>query len=81
VMSDKYCRECTESEQENFKATSYSVELVQLIDDSWWCKEHASSFLEKEEKRLIYSPNRATSITEQRLLDQVRMLKSRIKIN
>ena len=79
-MSDKSCCECTESERENFQVTSNSVELVQLIDDSWWCREHASSFLEKEEKRLIYSPNRATSITEQSLLDQVRMLKSRIKI-
>lgn len=79
-MSNKNCRQCLESGQENFETTSNSVELVQLIDDSWWCMEHASSFLEKEEKRLIYSPNRATSITEQSLLDQVRMLKSRIKI-
>ena len=79
-MSNKNCRQCLESGQENFETTSNSVELVQLIDDSWWCMEHASSFLEKEEKRLIYSPNRATSITEQSLLDHVRMLKSRIKI-
>ena len=79
-MSNKSCCQCPESGQENFKVTGNSVELVQLIDDSWWCREHASSFLEKEEKRLIYSPNRATSITEQSLLDQVRMLKSRIKI-
>ena len=79
-MSNKNCCQCLESGQENFETTSNSVELVQLIDDSWWCMEHASSFLEKEEKRLIYSPNRATSITEQSLLDQVRMLKSRIKI-
>ena len=79
-MSNKSCCQCPEFGQENFKVTSNSVELVQLIDDSWWCREHASSFLEKEEKRLIYSPNRATSITEQSLLDKVRMLKSRIKI-
>ena len=79
-MSNKNCCQCLESGQENFETTSNSVELVQLIDDSWWCTEHASSFLEKEEKRLIYSPNMATSITEQSLLDQVRMLKSRIKI-
>lgn len=79
-MSNKNCCQCLESGQENFETTSNSVELVQLIDDSWWCMEHASSFLEKEEKRLIYSPNRATSITEQSLLDHVRMLKSRIKI-
>ena len=79
-MSNKSCCQCPESGQENFKVTNNSVELVQLIDDSWWCREHAYSFLEKEEKRLIYSPNRATSITEQSLLDQVRMLKSRIKI-
>ena len=79
-MSNKNCCQCLESGQENFETTSNSVELVQLIDDSWWCMEHASSFLEKEEKRLIYSPNRATSITEQSLLDHIRMLKSRIKI-
>ena len=43
------------------------------------CKIHALSQLNDLEYKLIHSPNRPTSITEQRLLDETKMLKLRVK--
>ena len=78
-MIKKSCCQCIVSKPDFSSDQRKGSDLFQLIDDRWWCREHASSFLEKEENRLIYSPNRETSITEQRMLDQVRVLKARVK--
>jgi len=77
-MTRKNCNKCSLDSQES--ELSYKPHrLFQLMDDAWWCQCHALQHLDNLESRLIYSPNRATSITEQLLLDEIRVLKMKLK--
>jgi hypothetical protein len=77
-MTIKDCNKCSLNPLES-KLSHKPQRLFQLTDDAWWCQYHALQHLDMLESKLIYSPNRSTSITEQLLLDEIRVLKVKLK--
>ena len=53
--------------------------LFHIPGESWLCRSHGLKLLDERERRLIYSPNLNTSITEQRMLDETRVWKAKLK--
>ena len=77
-MQDELCTDC------NFNADTAKLNdsistLILLMDNNLRCKKHALSFLDQREKMLKNSTNLPTSITEQRMLDEVMVMKAKIK--
>ena len=77
-MQSEFCTDCdtntgTKKEEDN------ANELIMLMDNNFRCKDHALGYLDQREKMLTNSTNLPTSITEQRLLDEVRVMKAKIK--
>ena len=78
MSNEKYCKKCHPHclvTRDSAKAD----ELLHILDSSWLCKPHALEFLKEKESQLINSTNRSTSITEQRMLDEIQVLKMRLK--
>ena len=73
---DQNCSKCGFTEKENFN--DENINLYEIRGESL-CQAHALSVLDALEYKLIHSPNRPTSITEQRLLDETRMWKLQVK--
>ena len=77
-MQSEFCTDCdtntgTKKEEDNAK------ELILLMDNNFRCNHHALGYLDQREQILKNSTNLPTSITEQRLLDEVRVMKAKIK--
>ena len=78
-MTDKqYCNKCTSELQGAARAVDADDSFC-LLDQIWTCSDHAPQYLDEFENRLLHSTNRATSITEQRMLDDIQVLKMRYK--
>ncbi|MEC8913352.1 MAG: hypothetical protein VX478_08010 [Chloroflexota bacterium] len=78
MEDEKYCNKCGTS----LRTASNICDLDSifcLLDQIWTCRKHASEHLHEIENRLLNSTNRATSITEQRMLDDIQVLKMRYK--
>jgi hypothetical protein len=77
-MREELCTDCDSDNvtriEENKKA-----QLILLMDNHFRCKDHALDFLDLREKMLKNSTNLPTSITEQRMLDEVRVMKAKCK--
>ena len=75
-MQDELCIDCkNDVSVKKVEITS----LILLMDNNSRCKDHALEFLNRREKMLKNSTNLPTSITEQRMLDEVRVMKAKIK--
>ena len=77
-MQDELCTDC------NFNADTEKLNdsispFILLMDNNLRCKKHALSFLDQREQMLKNSTNLPTSITEQRMLDEVMVMKAKIK--
>ena len=77
-MQEELCTDCsfnadTEKEKDNIDP------LILLMDNNLRCKNHAIDFLDQREKMLKNSTNLPTSITEQRMLDEIMVMKAKIK--
>ena len=53
--------------------------LFHIPGESWLCRSHGLELLDQREPKLMYSPNLNTSITEQRMLDETRVWKAKLK--
>ena len=73
---DQKCNKCDMTQEG--RTDCEDVNLYEIRGDTL-CQSHAWSVLEALEYKLIHSPNRPTSITEQRLLDETRMWKLQVK--
>ena len=71
-MEEKVCEVCQ-------RCPKGPNTLFQIPGDSWLCRLHALESLDERERRLMYSPNLNTSITEQRMLDETRVWKAKLK--
>ena len=78
MVDEKYCDKCGISPQNSSKILDPDS-IFCLLDQVWTCRKHAFEYLGEIENRLFYSTNRATSITEQRMLDDIQVLKMRYK--
>ena len=78
MEDEKYCNKCGTSLRmaSNICDTD---SIFSLLDQIWTCRKHASEHLHEIENRLLNSTNRATSITEQRMLDEIQVLKMRYR--
>ncbi len=77
-MQSELCTDCG-TDIGTKKVDDNSNELILLMDNNFRCKDHALGYLDQREKMLKNSTNLPTSITEQRLLDEVRVMKAKIK--
>ena len=77
-MGSEFCTDCG-ADTGTKKVTDNLNKLVLLMDNNFRCKDHALGYLDQREKMLTNSTNLPTSITEQRLLDEVRVMKAKIK--
>ena len=67
--ASELCRVCTGPEDV----------LFLIPGESWLCRSHGLELLDERESKLTYSPNLNTSITEQRMLDETRVWKAKLK--
>ena len=77
-MQSEFCTDC-ENNAGTKNVNSHLNELILLMDNNLRCKNHALSYLDQREKMLKNSTNLPTSITEQRFLDEVQVMKAKIK--
>jgi hypothetical protein len=72
---------CTDCDKDNVTRIEKNIKtpLILLMDNRLRCKNHALDFLDRREKMLKNSTNLPTSITEQRMLDEVRVMKAKFK--
>ena len=77
-MQSEFCTDCG-TNTDTKKVTVHLNELILLMDNNYRCKHHALGYLDQREQILKNSTNLPTSITEQRLLDEVRVMKAKIK--
>ena len=72
---------CTDCDKDNVTRIEENIKtlLILLMDNQLRCKDHALDFLDRREKMLTNSTNLPTSITEQRMLDEVRVMKAKFK--
>ena len=74
--TDQNCNKCSRTNEVD--SANESVNLYEVRGEQL-CQNHALSALDALEYKLTHSPNRPTSITEQRLLDETKMWKLRVK--
>ena len=77
-MRSEFCTDCG-ADTGTKKVTDNLNKLILLMDNNFRCKHHALGYLDQREQILKNSTNLPTSITEQRLLDEVRVMKAKIK--
>ncbi|MED5450519.1 MAG: hypothetical protein VX982_05400 [Chloroflexota bacterium] len=77
-MQSEICTDCG-IDTGTKKVNDNLNKLILLMDNNFRCKQHALNYLDQREKMLKNSTNLPTSITEQRLLDEVRVMKAKIK--
>lgn len=78
MSNEKHCQKCCIDGLVARDSTKVDG-LLHILDSGWLCKPHALEFLKEKESQLINSTNRSTSITEQRMLDEIQVLKMRLK--
>ena len=77
-MREELCIDCDKDNVTKIES-NIKTPLILLMDNHLRCKNHASDFLDQREKILKNSTNLPTSITEQRMLDEVRVMKAKFK--
>ena len=77
-MREESCTDCDNDNVTRIEKNK-KTQLILLMDNHFRCKDHALDFLDRREKMLKNSPNLPTSITEQRMLDEVRVMKAKFK--
>ena len=77
-MQSEFCTDCG-ADTGTKKVNNNLKKLILLMDNNFRCKHHALGYLDQREQILKNSTNLPTSITEQRLLDEVRVMKAKIK--
>ena len=77
-MQSEFCTDCG-ADTGTKKVNNNLKKLILLMDNNFRCKDHALGYLDQREQILKNSTNLPTSITEQRLLDEVRVMKAKIK--
>ncbi len=78
TMREELCIDCDKDNVTKIES-NIKTPLILLMDNHFRCKNHASDFLDQREKMLKNSTNLPTSITEQRMLDEVRVMKAKFK--
>jgi|TARA_B100001750_G_scaffold237535_1_gene242797 hypothetical protein len=71
-MKQRVCEVCQIS-------PSPKAPLFRILEEGWLCRSHGMELLDERENKLTYSPNLNTSITEQRMLDETRVWKAKLK--
>ena len=77
-MREELCTDCDNDNVTRIEKNK-KTPLILLMDNHFRCKDHALDFLDRREKMLKNSTNLPTSITEQRMLDEVRVMKAKFK--
>ena len=78
MSNEKQCKKCYQGCMA-VRDRSKVEQLISILDSDWLCKPHALEFVKEKESQLINSTNRSTSITEQRMLDEIQVMKLRLK--